>query len=81
MSSPRQKYYALIRNNKVSNVLDEIDIISYSRKIEILNELMGNNCVDTINSALDRYKTNYLDLNRGKIERLKNDLIYYCKNI
>ncbi len=72
-------YYRLIQDRGINDVLYLIPEIPYSKKINILKELIKNFPVDVINRSLDTYKTEYIDLNRVLIYKLKNVLIYYCR--
>lgn len=75
----RQEYYKYLFDNYLSNYLDEIEDLSYSKKLKILKELKEKFSAESINRALVKYKMNYIDLKRVEIPKLKNILKGMCK--
>lgn len=71
----KSKYIQFILDNSIADILSEIHELSYSQKWMILDSLLEKYPVEEINIALYIYKTNYIDLNRVRISRIKNTLI------
>lgn len=77
----KEEYYKLLKEKKLSNVLDLISgDIKYSYKYKLLQDLIYKfKDINIINKSLDTYKLDHIDLNRVQIYRLKSWLIYYCR--
>ena len=75
----RKDYYNLIKEYGLSDILSEIQNISYTKKQIILSSLLETYSPQTLNMALNDYKIKYIDLNRVDVFRLKNTLKYFCK--
>jgi len=71
----KEKYYSLIKEKSLPNVLGEILEVSYSKKISILEELLSRFDESVIKIALGIYKQNHVDINKINITRLKNELV------
>ena len=74
----RDEYYQLIESNKLPEVLSFISDISYSKKCDILKELLSRYDSSTVDVALYNYKKRYIDLHRVISYLLKNVLIGLC---
>ncbi len=74
----RSDYYKFIQQHSISDILSEIDILSYSKKQDILEYLVSFFTSETINMALNQYKINYIDAKRIDVKRLHNILLYFC---
>lgn len=75
----RNEYYKFLFEQNVLNYLDEIEDLSYSRKLKILEKLKKFFSSEDINRGLIKYKNNYIDLKRAEIPKLENTLKGLCK--
>jgi hypothetical protein len=75
----RTEYYNLIKEKSISDILSEIDFLSYSYKKNLLELLLKRYNPLTINLALNEYKLRYIDCKRIDTNKLRGQLIYYCK--
>jgi len=77
----KERYYNLINKYNIHDIAILIAELSYSRLYNILLDLLYkfNYDISLINKSLELYKTNYIDLNRVEIYKIRNILIYYCK--
>lgn len=75
----RDKYFNFIKENKILDILSEIEEMSYSIKLRILEELSKKYNVQEINYALYYYNKRYIKENRIDLIKLKNTLKYLCK--
>jgi len=76
----RNEYYDLLNKYKLSDVLSGVDI-SYSNKIKYLTILLATYEVSIINRALDKYKENYIKIDRVIYIKIYNTIKYYCEKI
>jgi hypothetical protein len=77
----RSKYYNLIKEKSISDILSEIDFLSYSYKKGILEFLLQKYNSDIINQALNKYKINYININRVDARKLKGYLVWLCEQV
>jgi hypothetical protein len=75
----RSDYYNFIKQESISDILSEIDFLSYTQKQKLIEHLLKSYSVLTINLALNEYKIRYIDSNRVDTKKIKGHLIYYCK--
>jgi hypothetical protein len=75
----RTEYYNLIKEKSISDILSEIDFLSYSYKKETLEFLLQKYTSDIINQALNKYKINYIDINRVDVRKLRGYLVWLCE--
>lgn len=75
----REKYYNFIGKNNILDILTEIDELSFSAKLSLIESLYTKFGTDKTNYALYEYKKNYMDSNRVELKKLKNVLNYFCK--
>ncbi len=75
----RTEYYKLIKEKSISDILSEVDFLSYSYKKNLLELLLKRYNTLTINLALNEYKLQYIDCKRIDTNKLKGHLVYYCK--
>lgn len=76
----KEEYYDLISSIGINDILKYIEILSYSKKYQIINQLLQKYTINAINHALNKFYLYYI---KDKIfiesYRVKNLLIYYCK--
>jgi hypothetical protein len=78
MITPKEKYYSLIQNNHISNVLDELEV-SYTTKARVLTDLMKYYQISQINFALDIYQNRYIAAKRYNLSYIDKTLIAIIK--
>lgn len=76
--SPKEKYYNFLDEKGISAQLDNIDDLSYSKKLEILMDLAENYESKNINKALNTLYIDYVLLDRVNIYAIKNVLKNIC---
>ena len=79
--SIRDKYINLIKENQINNIFEELTDLSYSKKIQILKNLLDKFNVDTINAALLNYFYNYIDIKRVNYVIIESVLKGICKRL
>ena len=75
----KSEYIEIIRSKNLQDSLSWIDEISYSKKCEILNDLLETYSVEDINYALYNYESKYIKKHRVISHMIKNLLIYFCR--
>ncbi|MCP4650337.1 MAG: hypothetical protein GY853_09710 [PVC group bacterium] len=75
----KNRYYNIISEEKLPEVFVEITELSYTKKIEIILELLTKYDSTVVSNSLQEYKREYIDLKRVNIGRIKNQLMYLCK--
>lgn len=74
----RSRYYDLINSHKLEEKLSYIPDIPYSKKYEIIEELLKRYDTSTINRALYNYDQRYIKTHRVISYLTKNVLIGLC---
>lgn len=69
----------IIRSKNLQDSLSWIDEISYSKKCEILNDLLKTYSIEDINYALYTYESKYIKKHRVISHMIKNLLIHFCR--
>lgn len=83
--SAREEYYNFIKSKKLVDVLDKIYELSYSKKLNILKQVMydkDNNQIyssSELNLVLTYYYNNYISIHRVNTNIISNVLKGYCK--
>lgn len=75
----RNFYYKFLFENHLLNYLDNIQELSYSKKLKILKSLMKTFSSEEVNKGLVKYYSNYILLNRVEILKLEGILKGLCK--
>ena len=75
----RDNYYKFLNKTGIINFLDNIEELSYSKKLKILEELNKEFKAEEINKALVMYKKRYIDIGRVNLMSMKNILKGMCK--
>lgn len=75
----KKLYYDFIKEFNISDILNNIEILSYSQKLKILKNLLTKYSVDNINMSLNDYYLNYIKLNRIDNNRILNTLKGMCE--
>ena len=69
----REKYYDLINQYNIFDTLAEIDELSYSAKIKLIQTLIDKQfSINAIKMALYEYKINYIDVQRINLITMTN---------
>lgn len=76
----REDYYKLIREKSIQDTLSWVEQMSYSKKLEIINDLLTKYPVEAVNSALYNYEVKYIRIHRVIPYLIKNILIGLCKD-
>lgn len=78
----RDGYYAFISSKGIQDTLSWVEDISYSKKYELLRDLLEKYSVEQVNRALGNYDLKYIKSHRTVPSyMLKNILIDFCKRI
>lgn len=75
----RDQYYSLIKSKGIQDTLMWVEDLPYSKKYEILDELLKTYSIEAINSALYNYEVKYIRLNRINSFFTRNVLIGLCR--
>jgi hypothetical protein len=78
MITPKEKYYELIKNSNISNILDELEV-SYTTKARIITDLLKTYTSEQINFALDIYQNRYIAIKRYTLSHIDRTLISIIK--
>lgn len=74
----REEYYKIIKENNIEDKLSWVDDLTYSKRCEILKQLLERYKVEIINYALRQYEQRYIRLHRIIPYMTKNVLINLC---
>jgi len=77
----RDAYYEFIRKNAIQDSLSWIEDIPYSKKLNILEEILTIYNKETLNRALNLYEKNYIEKHRVVSYMIRNTLVSLCKTI
>lgn len=75
----REEYYRMIKKYNLEDKLSWVDDLTYSKRCEILKQLLEKYKVEIINYALRQYEQRYIRLHRIIPYMTKNILINLCK--
>lgn len=75
----KDQYYELIRSKEIQDTLSWVDELSYTKKFEILSEVLKKYSVEQLNLALRHYEIKYIRIHRVIPYLIKNILLNYCK--
>jgi len=77
----RDAYYEFIRKNAIQDSLSWIEDIPYSKKLNILEEILTIYNKEILNRALNLYEKNYIEKHRVVSYMIRNTLVSLCKTI
>jgi len=77
----REDYYKLILRYSLSDTLSLIEELSFSKKYELIKDLLKVFPPDVINRSLYIYHEQYIKINRINLKYLKNLLKNLCMSI
>lgn len=75
----KEVYYKIIQQKNIPDVFKSIIEISYSKKVSIIGSLLDKYNEKIVEKALYDYQKEYIDLGRININKMKNQIIYFCE--
>ena len=77
----RDAYYEFIRKNAIQDSLSWVEDVPYSKKLNILEEILTIYNKEILNRALNLYEKNYIEKHRVVSYMIRNTLVSLCKTI
>ena len=77
----RDAYYDFIRQHAIQDALSWIEDIPYSKKLNILEEILTVYNVELLNRSLHLYEENYIKKHRVVSYMIRNTLVSLCKSL
>ena len=74
----REKYLAFLLQHGIQDTLHAIEEMSYTKKMNLLKELLVDYEPEIINRALNIYETNYIKINRVSLYAIKGFMTGLC---
>lgn len=75
----KDEYYQLIKEKGINDIFSYIEELPYSKKIQIIKELLNKYKSDTLNMALNDYYINYILIRRVDLSSIVGILKGLCK--
>lgn len=77
----REDYYDFIKRNEIQDTLSWVEDMSFSKKLNVLEEIMTVYSRDVLNRALNKYEEMYVKTHRVIPYMTRNALVSLCKTI
>ena len=77
----REQYYSFIKENEIQDTLSWVEDMSYTKKLQIIQELLKVYSKSVVNISLAQYEDRYIKAHRVVSYMTRNILVNLCKMI